>query len=238
MKPKQNGMRYGLAGLLAGAAAAAYALRVRPKMMRWGATARELERDWPGDAYSPKPNTEATRAVTIHAPAAEVWRWIVQIGQDRAGFYSYDWLESLFGLEMHNADRVIPEFQERKVGDAVWLAPPGKSDGKARLIVAKLEEERAMVLVQPEDAERVARGEEAEHGFWAFELESVDEKSCRLVMRTRSGGHPSIRTKLVQRLFWEWVDFIMERKMMLTIKQRAEQGAKAKGERELAETTN
>jgi hypothetical protein len=216
-------MRYGLLGLVAGAAAtAAYAVRLRPRMMRWGATEHELRREWPGDGFSPNPDTETTRAVTIHAAAADVWRWIVQIGQDRAGFYSYEWLENLFGYEMKNADRIVPEFQERAVGDVVWLAPQERFGGKARLVIAHLEEGRAMVLVYPDDAERVAQGGEAEHGFWAFEVEPVDEVTTRLVMRQRSGRKPSIGQKLAQRVFWEWADFFMERKMMLTIKQLAE----------------
>lgn len=232
------GTRYGLLGLFAAAAAtAAYAARVRPRMMRWGATEHELHREWPGDAFSPEPDTETIRAVTIHAPAREVWRWIVQIGQDRAGFYSYEWLENLFGYDIHNADRIVPEYQERKVGDVVWLAPPHRFDGKAHAIVALLEKERAMVLVQPEDAERVARGDEAEHGFWAFEIEPVDDASCRLVMRSRSGRRPSIKEKLLQRLFGEWADFIMERKMMLTIKKLAERDVTATEKRELVESS-
>jgi hypothetical protein len=229
-------MRYGLLGLFAGAAAtAAYAARARPRMMRWGATEHELQREWPGDAFSPDPETETTRAVTIQAPVADVWRWIVQIGQDRAGFYSYEWLENLFGYEIHNVDRIVPEFQERKEGEVVWLAPQRKFDGKAHVIVALLEKERAMVLVDPDDAERVARGLEAKHGFWAFEVEPVDDTTCRLVMRNRSGRKPSIGKKLSQRLFWEWADFIMERKMMLTIKELAEREARASEKPEVAE---
>jgi hypothetical protein len=43
---------------------------------------------------------EAARAVTIDAPVEDVWPWLAQIGQDRAGFYSYEWLENLAGCRM------------------------------------------------------------------------------------------------------------------------------------------
>lgn len=213
------------------AAAAAYAARARPWLLHWGATDHEIERPWPGDDLSPEPDAEATRGVTIHAPASAVWPWIVQVGQDRAGFYSYDWLENLLGFQIQNVHRILPEFQQREEGDAVWMAPPYKFGGRARLTVARLEKDRAMVLVYPEDAERIARGDEAVRGTWAFEIEPVDDESCRLVMRTRSGRHPALRDRLAQRLFWEWADFIMERKMMLTIKQLAERDlVEAEGE--------
>jgi hypothetical protein len=89
---------------------------------------------------------QATRAVTVHAPAKAVWPWIVQIGQDRAGFYSYDVLENLFGAKMPSVDEIVPEWQHRTVGDTVWLSTPDSHGGNARMIVGWLELERAMVL--------------------------------------------------------------------------------------------
>ena len=143
-----------LAGLLA------LLLLPRPWYMRWGATDAEIAGRYPGDQLSKHPQSLATRAVTIAAPVAEVWPWIVQTGQDRAGFYSYTWLENLFRAGMHNADRIIPEFQDRKAGDTVWLASKYRYGGQGRVVVALLQPNRAMVLVRPGDMEAVANGGE------------------------------------------------------------------------------
>ena len=102
---------------------AAYALAVRPWHVRWGATDEEVNERLPGDELVRHPNVEATHAVTIKAPAEEVWPWLVQIGQDKGGFYSYSWLENLAGCRLRNADRIVPEFQRLKVGALTLRVP-------------------------------------------------------------------------------------------------------------------
>lgn len=225
MTGRERRLRYGSIGLLAGAAgAAAYALSVRPRILRWGATEHELERGWSSDDLSPDEcKFEATRAVTVHAPAEDVWRWVVQIGQDRAGFYSYDWIENLFGFNIHNILEIVPEFQDLEEGDIVWLASPDRFGGHAKLIVGLLERDRVMALVRPADADALARGEKADHGYWAFHVEPVDDDTCRLVLRTRGGKDPGLGEKMAGRLFWDFAHFVMERKMMKTIKVLAEE---------------
>ncbi|HZY42394.1 MAG TPA: hypothetical protein VFF59_10400, partial [Anaerolineae bacterium] len=91
---------------------------------RWGATEEELRRSYPGDGRVSKPITDTTAAVTLHAPAADIWPWIAQIGQERGGMYSYELLENLIGCKMRNADRIAPEW-ELKVGDLMRMGPPG-----------------------------------------------------------------------------------------------------------------
>src|SRR5690349_9989833 len=81
-----------------------YIALVRPWHMRWGATDDEVRRPLPGDELVARPKALATHAITIRAPAAEIWPWLVQFGQGRGGFYSYDWLENLFGCDIHNVD--------------------------------------------------------------------------------------------------------------------------------------
>jgi hypothetical protein len=100
-----------------------YALVVHPWMLRWGATDAEVAKRLPGDELVPDPAYSTTRAVTVEAPAEAVWPWVAQVGQDRAGFYSYEWLEDLAGCRITNADRVHPEWQKRAVGDGVPLRP-------------------------------------------------------------------------------------------------------------------
>ena len=104
----------GVAGL------AAYAFFVRPWHLKWGATEEELNMSLPGDGLVQNPKLNATHAITINAPVRDVWPWLVQVGQNRGGFYSYTWLENLVGCEMRNADQIVPEWQELKVGDEVW----------------------------------------------------------------------------------------------------------------------
>ena len=94
-----------------------------PWMMRWGATNAEQTMSLPGDEIAPV--ATSTRAITIDAPTSEVWRWLVQVGQDRAAFYSYDWLENLLGVDYHNADRVYSEWQQLAPGQLVKGTPDG-----------------------------------------------------------------------------------------------------------------
>jgi hypothetical protein len=108
-----------------GAAGAVVAYRswFTPWQQRWGATDAELEVGLPGDEHVAEPAVQLTRAITIHATPEEVWPWIVQLGADRGGFYSYDWLEDLFGLRIHSADEVVAEWQDLGVGDDIGAHP-------------------------------------------------------------------------------------------------------------------
>jgi len=151
------------------------------------------------------PKLNATHAITINAPAADVWPWLVQLGQHRGGFYSYSWLENLVGCDMHNADRIVPEWQELKVGDEVWLHPKAPP-----LRVLAIEPGRAIVLEK----------------CWSFVLHPIDENRTRLIIRGRGEFNPDFKNGLLNFLLWRGIfepaHFIMERKMLLGIKQRAE----------------
>jgi hypothetical protein len=188
--------------------------------LNWGATDGERRKQWPGDELVRQPGY-STRAVTIHAPAEAIWPWILQIGQDRGGFYSYTWIENLALAEMRNADCIVPEFQSRKVGDVVWLAPEHRYGGKAKMVVAQLVPNRAMVLVLADDFSRALQGERVPGGVWQFLLEPIDGNSTRLIMR---GAAPD-KTSFVYDLFFDPAHFVMERKMMLGIKERVERNA-------------
>ena len=96
-------------------------LALRPWHNRWGATDEEVEKPLPGDEFA-KQGFSSIHAIRIHAPRPEVWKWLVQIGQDRAGFYSFTIFENLFRAEMQNADRINPEWQDLRAGDYVRLA--------------------------------------------------------------------------------------------------------------------
>ncbi len=213
-------------GVAAAIVLAGALLPLRPWCLRWGATGDELKRQWPGDELTPRSVGQAMRAITIRASAPEVWAWIVQIGQDRGGFYSYTWLENLFGCKMHNADRIVPGFQSRKVGDTVWMTAKERYGGRGRTVVAELIPDRAMILVSPTDAETVAKTGRAPNGTWGFVLEPIDQHTTRLVVCTRGGESHGLAGKLFAWLVFDPAHFIMERKMMLGIKQRAEGAAR------------
>jgi len=212
-----------LAGLAAGVAVGiAYDRVVRPWHQHWGMTPDELARFWPGDELVPNATSDATHGITIHAPAARIWLWIVQIGQDRAGFYSYTQLENLVGCEMQNANQIVPEWQQRKVGDMVWMTPKEKFNGVGRMEIAVLQPNRAMILIPPRDVPPSQRPGGGANGTWGFILDPIDEHSTRLIMRGRGERQPRVLDRAFGYAFWEPAHFVMERKMMLAIKERAE----------------
>ncbi len=104
-------------------------LLVRPYYMHWGTTEQEDSMSLPGDSLMDKNAVISTRAITIHAPSRKVWKWIVQLGQGRGRYYTYYWLENLFTAQMINADTIVPELQNIKIGDSVYFhrrMPPAR----------------------------------------------------------------------------------------------------------------
>jgi len=190
--------------------------------LTWGATPQELSRTWTGDELSPDAVEISTRAITIRAPVDAVWAWLIQIGQDRAGFYSYTWLENLFRCAMPRIERIVPEWQERHVGDTVWLARRDRYQGEARQKVVQMVPRGVLTLASPADWGRIIRRETSHGGTWAFLLVPTGANATRLIVRSRGPEAPT----LVGRLFWlavfEPAHFIMERKMMLRLKALAE----------------
>jgi hypothetical protein len=200
------------------AAGAIYWSVVRPWLLRWGRVGDEHV--LPGDDLVPRPRYVASRSLTIAAPATAIWPWLVQIGQGRGGFYSYDWLENLIGCDIHSADRILPQFQQLAIGDPVRLMPEAKA-GLPPLRVAAVEPERALVLRTPGTPEEsFARG--APVATWAFVLEPVDDRTTRLIARWRADYVPSLVGKLANHYLLEPIHFVMERKMLLGIKARVE----------------
>jgi hypothetical protein len=197
-------------------AVAAALFAARYVLRNWGATKAESRAVLFGDENVPEPASVTTRAVTIDAPAAEVWRWLVQIGQDRGGMYSYEWLENLVGLDIHNTDQIRSEWQDLKPGDKVRLVRPGwlgMPEGYA-LTVQAVDPGRSLVLqVEPW------------HAVWSFHVHPLGRYACRLISRGRAP-----RTEGLARLVDELGDpitLVMTRKMLLGIKQRAEAAVRA-----------
>jgi hypothetical protein len=207
-----------------------YLLIVRPWHLSWGATGEDVRKRFPGDELVPHPTLESTRAVTIWAPAEEVWRWLVQLGQDRGGFYSYDRLENLAGANIHNLEQIVPEMQHLKVGDFIPMAPVEWSVPTGGFTVVRIEPEKAIMWRQgwPQDVESLSPSEAQRRGTWVFVLEEVDEGTTRLLLRERSGHKPRMRDVVLHYLFMEKQHFIMERRMLKGIKERAERAHAAR----------
>jgi hypothetical protein len=213
--------------LLAAAIAATvsiYSLMIRPWMKRWGATDDELLRSLPGDELLSSPQFEVTRSITVEATPEKIWPWLVQLGQGRGGFYSYDWLENLFHLDIHTLDEIVPELQALQVNDCVPFAP---QEG-AGMMVATLDPQQVLVLYAPhppyEETHQQQRDEPAfdMQASWAFVLDPVDERTTRLIVRFRASYTPNPMASVLFAALLEPAHFIMERKMLLGIKERAE----------------
>ena len=175
---------------------------------KWGASEEELMQTLPGDEFVPNPMLESTRAITIQAPASEVWPWLVQMGQGRGGLYSYERLENLVGCDMHNADRIIPEHQHLEVGDKVRLVPEGR---EPYFLVSAIEPGRAIIL-----------GGDAPPTTWAFVLEPINDDATRLIVRWRQDYEHTVSNTIGWRLVTDPITFVMERKLLQGIKQRVE----------------
>ncbi|MEQ1786245.1 MAG: hypothetical protein ABL966_04260 [Acidimicrobiales bacterium] len=215
-------MRRWAAAVIAIGATVAYA-RARHWFLGWGAAPQELDGALPGDDLLPHASMVTTRAITVDAPPDAVWPWLVQLGQDRGGFYSYDWLENLFGLGIHTAERVVPEWQTLAVGDQIRVAPE-RAGPEAGFTVVALEPRRSIVTVIGDPAivgPRAASGALPEGGTWALVLRPIGTEQTRLLVRLRTRlSFPWPAAWFVERLI-EPVHFVMERKQLLTIRSLA-----------------
>jgi hypothetical protein len=186
---------------------ALYWFPIRRWFRRWGTTEEDRARGMAGDPAIVHPTHSATHALTVDALPEDIWPWLVQMGYRRGGLYSYDWLDRLFGyLDGPSANRVLPEFQQLSTGDVI---PLGRGQG---FPVTAIEPYRTLVLSGTND------------GFqwvWQFGLYPLDEGRTRLVSRGTQRFANTISTWLFMRIM-EPAAFIMTRRMLLGVKQRAE----------------
>jgi len=187
-------------------AVTAYMRLFRLWQPRWGATDSEVGRSMPGDADVPRPTFNATRGVTVATTPEQIWPWLVQIGEGRAGWYSYDWLDN---LGRHSAERIMPELQHLAVGDVIPMSP----DGKHGNVVKAFDCNRWMLW-----------GDPAGQATWYWGLYPVDEQQTRLITRVRMRYRATSLLALFNPLV-EFTDIAMMRKCMLGIKRRAEAAA-------------
>lgn len=185
----------------------------------WGLDEEAASRLYPGDELVPEPDWSWTHAVEIDAPAARVWPWVAQVGAERGGFYSYQWLENLLGCEIRNAEAVHPGW-EVKVGQSLVLHPGPRAP---RLLITAVEPGHYFVSHAP--AEEAARdlGETWSSGSWLFLLEPLGESRCRFISRYRAVGSHDVAARLAfGPTLLEPIGFAMDRRMLLGVKERAE----------------
>jgi hypothetical protein len=190
---------------VAAAAGVAYRLLLRRRLLDWGATRGEADGTLPGDELLADADVVSTRAITVAAPPSAVWPWLVQMGPgERGGAYTYDWVENLLGLDMHSVDRVLPQFQDVAVGDAV---PDAR--GRPWMRFERVEPERVLALRSAD-------------GSWAWTFVLVEQAGwTRLLSRNRIRRGGSLGGRLALELMIPG-SLVMERKMLLGVRARAE----------------
>jgi hypothetical protein len=192
---------------------------VRPWYRSWGADEALRQARLPGDHLLWQGAPRETRAITIAAPAARVWPWVAQLGQDRGGFYSYELLEDLVGCEMPNLGYLVPALQHWGPGDRLWMYPPRKAGGMGQAPLALHDPGRALVFYTRRPGTPLA---DPPDGTWAFVVEPSDAASSRLIVRGRARGQIGLLGTAFESSVFEPIHFAMERKMMEGIKARAE----------------
>jgi hypothetical protein len=191
----------------------------RPWFLGWGATRAERQRPLPGDDIVPAAALRETRAISIQAPPSVVWAWVTQLGQDRGGFYSYALLEDLVGCEMPSVDRLDPALQRWALGDKLWMYPPRKLAGAGHAELRVLVPGAALGFATRRPGTPVAAPAD---GSWSFVVEPGPPGSSRLLIRGRAAGPAALFAGAFERLVFEPMHFVMERRTMETIKSLAE----------------
>lgn len=180
--------------------------RWRSWCLSWGASEHEVASALPGDELMAHPDVVSTRAISVSAPPNSIWPWLVQLGPGRGDVYTYDWIENLLGLNIHSADQILPEFQGLAAGDAQTLG------NKGPVMRVAIKESNQCLVLRSDDGNWV----------WAFVL-MPDGDLTRLISRNRIATPDASRlSRLLTTYVMEPGSLIMERKMLIGIKQRAE----------------
>jgi hypothetical protein len=192
--------------------------------IRWGATEEEAAADLPGDDLVCNQKLRMNWGITINAPIEVVWSWVVQMGQGRGGFYSYQFLENIAGCQIFNADRILPEHQQIPLEAGVSLAPD------MTMKVALHEKGHYFFLhscinmntMEDFDPKDDSIPEKFMNTGWGFYLQKIGENQTRFLSRWLTDYDPALINKIAVNLFLEPIGFVMGRKMLIGTKQRAE----------------
>lgn len=198
-----------------------YTVWIRPWLLTWGATPAEAASAYPGDELIPDADDSSTMATTLPAPPERVWAWLVQMGVDRAGWYSWDRLDH--GGEP-SADRIVPEWQDLEEGQRLNSAPNGHN----WFTVAVLEPSRTLVLRsnyelpsgRTFDMRSGPLPRAYADGIWGFHLQPGPGGGTRLVVRTRGRGRPKLLTRAFDLLLGEPLHFLMQTRQFHNLRTR------------------
>ena len=184
-------------------------------LRNWGASRDELERAWPGYDLTEEPVEVFTRGVSVEADPEAVWPWLVQFGLGRAGFYSYELLERAAGIPVRNVEQILPEHQTLDVGDEVKLHPDAPG-----IPVGKVQAPRMLCFGGPSRGGALPPDPRRS---WSLYVEPCPEGGSRLLLR--SCIEPMRELKLAKRIGLTMevpVDFLMEQRMLRTIRRLVE----------------
>ena len=194
-----------------------YHFFIRPRILRRGTTIAESKRTFPGDEITPPKHFRSTMATTINAKPDEIWPWLVQVGWGKAAFYSYNKIEALFRMDLHNADKIHPEWQNLKVGDTMWMSHPRLKFLFPQTKVNSMDPNESIVfaIYSPEGVS------DNPSGAWSFTLEPVDKNHTRVFSRLQVDSTPLL-SKIVFYFFMEPAHFVMQQGMFKGLKKRLE----------------
>jgi uncharacterized protein YndB with AHSA1/START domain len=215
---------FAILGALATALAVQYFVLIRPWYQSWGATYAEMQAALPGDALAPDAAEQETRAITVDAPPEKVWPWLAQLGQGRAGFYSYAFLQNLLGMEMPRGDRLLG-LPDPRPGDRLLMSPRPAMGGRAYATYEEVLPGRALVLRTYALRALGHAGAPPPSGSWAFVLEPAPGGETRLLVRSRTGSEhaaPSLAGLALATLVLDPIHFMFERQLLRGVKERAE----------------
>lgn len=176
---------------------------IRRRLLTWGATSEESKESLPGDDVVQNPHFVATRATTISAPPSEVWKWIIQIGSARAGWYSIDWMDN---AGVPSSRKILPEFQKIETDDFIPFTPDQKN---------------GLWVKDYKEFEYILWWDKKGKGTWLWYLKEVDGGKTRLMTRLRTTYNFKFPW-VVYYMLYDFGDIVMMRKCMLGIKERAE----------------
>lgn len=183
-----------------------------PRLLHWGATKEEFSRTLPGDDMIANKDYRNTLAVTVNAPPSKIWPWVVQMGVHKAGFYSYTWMENMFGCKLHNADRIHPEWQDTK---------PGYYEGVCQAAEKKNMPGWIVTIVEP-DKSFVWKGKDAEWMMGVY-IDSINANTSRIITRQQFKMPERWSFNwVIEKAWFNWAHCIMQRGMITGIKKRVE----------------
>lgn len=175
----------------------------RPKHLRWGAKNEEVNAKMPGDEIVKTVHFNATRAISIHSSPEKIWKWIIQIGSKRAGWYSIDWIDN-GGVE--SSKEILPEFQKIEPGYFVPFTP----DQKNGMWVKEFRESEYILWIDKEG-----------NATWLWYLKKISETETRLITRLRT-RYKFMSIWIIYYIIYDFGDIVMMKKCMKGIKERAE----------------